>query len=96
MYVGAFRIDLFLPGVRNIKDRRRILHSLRDTLRKNNNFSFADISENSELDKATVGIAVVTKTHESVRRALEHIVDLVEKTDALISDIKFEIFTLEE
>ena len=61
MAVGILRITLYLPDSRSLKDKRRVLRSVKDRLRGQFNVSVAEIDDLDLWQKATIAVALVSK-----------------------------------
>jgi hypothetical protein len=59
MVVGICTIALHLPHARSLKDKRRILKSLKDRLRSRHNISLAEVDGQDLWQRATLAIAAV-------------------------------------
>jgi uncharacterized protein YlxP (DUF503 family) len=58
MIVGVLTLDLFFPYARSLKDKRRILHSFKDRVRRHNvalaELEFHDLWQRSRLGVVTI------------------------------------------
>ena len=60
MAVGWVRIEIVLPEAGSLKDRRQVVRSIKDRLRRQFNVSVAELDEDRDLwQRATLGIAAV-------------------------------------
>ena len=57
MVVGCCQIEIHLPACRSLKEKRRVLSSLRDRLRRRHNISYAEVAHQDLWQRA--GLAVV-------------------------------------
>ncbi len=59
MIVGTLRIRGVLRGSYNLKDKRRVLKSLKDQVHDKFNVSIAEVEDQDEIQSAELGVAVV-------------------------------------
>ena len=79
MVVGVATARLFIRASRSLKEKRRVLQSLKERLRKRFNISVAEVGAQDNHQVAELGLATVSwsrgaveKTLEAVRGFLEH------------------------
>jgi len=92
MFVGVARFVIQIPGARSIKDRRRVVKSLKDRLRAKLPVSAAEVGELEQLQVATIGLAMVAneaaRCHEILSAALGMAQVL---PDAVLADVRTEV-----
>ncbi len=59
MRVGVLKATLHVPGARSLKDRRRVVRSIRDRLRNSFNASVCEISADGLWRTAVLAVAAV-------------------------------------
>jgi uncharacterized protein YlxP (DUF503 family) len=96
MFVGVFRLEFLMPGVRTLKERRQIISSLKDKLRKNHNFSLVDLSSGRDLALASLGAVFAASTYEAAREAGERLFTVVENVGVQILKFENEVIEIEE
>ncbi len=69
--VGLCTVELFIPGSQSLKDKRQVLHSVRDRLREKFNLSVAEVGEQDLWQKAVLGLACVANETRYVQQVLE-------------------------
>ncbi len=77
MIVGTIEIRLNLYEARSLKDKRRILASLKDRLRNRFNVSVAEVDSNDMIQSAVLGVAHVANNSRYVDSTLSKLVDHV-------------------
>jgi hypothetical protein len=75
MIVGTLRIRLVLRESRSLKDKRRVLKSIKDRLSNKFNASVAEVDHQDEWRQATLGVAMVGTDTRYVNTALSKLVD---------------------
>ena len=59
MTVGVLQLELSVPGAMSLKEKRRVIKSLKDTLSNKFNISVAEVEDQDEWQFAEIGIAAV-------------------------------------
>lgn len=59
MFISVLRITMHLPLSRSLKDKRRVLNSIKDKLKNKFNVSVAEVSDLDLWQRSTIGVAVV-------------------------------------
>ena len=74
MPIGKLTLELSIPHAQSLKDRRQVVRSLKDKLRHTFNLSIAELNEGGTLwNQATLGVAVITSSTQSLTQHLESI-----------------------
>jgi len=91
MTVGCLRLELFLPASQSLKDKRRVVRSLKDRLRGRFNISLAEVDHQDTHQRATLGIVTVATDHLQIEKVFQHVQHEVERNlpgDVLQSEIE--------
>jgi uncharacterized protein len=92
MFVGVARITLSIPGARSLKDRRRVVKSLKDRLRARLSVSVAEVGEVELHQVATLGVSVLSGDSRRCSSILGQAVGMARvQRDALVTDVATEI-----
>ncbi len=87
MYIGSLCVDLFLPGVTSLKNKRRIIQSLKTKLKNKYNLSIGEVDNQDMWQKATIGIAIVNHKYSNVNNILQNIFNYIDQVREIeISD----------
>jgi len=78
MIVGVSTLELNLPGVGSLKEKRGILKSLMAQVKKKFNASVAEVGLHDVWQSATVGLAVVSTSSGHAEEMLETIAAWIE------------------
>jgi len=70
MIVGTLKLRLYLRDCHSLKEKRRILRSLKDTLHNKFNVSAAETGEMDVWQTAEIGVAAVGNEGEHVQSVL--------------------------
>jgi uncharacterized protein len=94
MTVGTLIIQIPLPGIGSLKDKRRIVKSLTERLQSRFNVSIAEIAAQDSHRIAVIGLAVVANEGSFVRRQLDTVLDFLRNDNRVVpGKIDREIFT---
>ena len=86
-WVGVVRLVLEVPGARSLKDKRRVVHQVRDRLRARRNVSVAEVGHLEHHSRAVMAIAMVGNDARHLRSALDALVHEIGQWQvALIDD----------
>jgi len=90
MVIGILTLALAIPGANSLKDKRQVLQSLLEGVRRKFNVSAAEIDDNDTWRRATVGIACLSNHRAMANRMLDKVVDYVD-SNPLISLVSVEM-----
>lgn len=93
MVVGVLRVRLAIFEALSLKDKRRVVKSLKDRLGARHNISIAEIDDLDHRQAATLGLAMIANEGRFVRSALARIVDEI-RAYAGASLLEYEITLL--
>lgn len=92
MFVGVARYVLQIPGARSLKDRRRVVRSLKERLAARLPVSVAEVGELERYQVATVAVAVVSNSSVRCREVLDVARTMASTVaDALLADAATEV-----
>lgn len=92
MIVGAMTIDLAIPEARTLKDKRRVIHGLKQRLRNRFNVSVAEIAHLNTAKRCRIALVMVSNEARPLHAQLDRMVDLVRRTrEAVLVDYNREM-----
>lgn len=74
MVLGILQFDLVIPGSESLKDKRRVVRSVKDRLHREHMVSVAEVGLLETLDVARLGLALVGSDGQRVGQTLDRIV----------------------
>lgn len=77
MVVGLCTVELFVPGSQSLKDKRQVIHGLKDRLRGKFNLSVAEVESQDLWQKAVLGMACVSNENKHVNQVLDQALNLI-------------------
>lgn len=84
MIVGILSLQLSIFDAMSLKDKRRVLKSLKDRISNKYNVSIAEVNHNDSIRTAILGIALVGNESRFVNSVLDNIVEYVRKMPKLV------------
>lgn len=77
MVVGVCTVELWIPESQSLKDKRQVLHSVKDRLRGKFNLSIAEVDGQDLWQKAVLGMACVANDGSYVEQVLEQALNVI-------------------
>ena len=77
MVVGVLQLRIMIRDAQSLKDKRRIVRSLRDRIRNRFNVSVSEVDALDRCQQAVLGVALATNERVFADQVLAKIVDLV-------------------
>lgn len=92
MVLGILQFDLVIPGAESLKDKRRVVRSLKDRLHREHMVSIAEVGLQDTLNVARLGLALVGTQGAIVGQTLDKIVSkLTSHPDAQLGGMSRQI-----
>lgn len=79
MVVGICTIEINIPGVSSLKEKRSHLKSLKSRLHREFNVSVAEIALHDVWQSSTIGVGVVSTAVNHAENVLENVVRWIER-----------------
>ena len=89
MNVGVLTLELAVFEATSLKDKRRVIKSIKDRLRARFNVSVAEVDHHDARQRATLAVAMVANEARYLHGGLDRIVDFV-RAGGTVSLIDFE------
>ncbi|GAC1622273.1 MAG: DUF503 domain-containing protein [Candidatus Acidiferrum sp.] len=75
MPVGLLTLELHIPDAQSLKEKRQVLRSLKDKLRRQFNVAVAELDHQDVWQRSVVGIVTLSNEDRHVQEALQKILD---------------------
>jgi uncharacterized protein YlxP (DUF503 family) len=75
MPVGLLTLELHIPDAQSLKDKRQVLRSLKDKLRRDFNVAVAELEHHDTWQRSVVGIVTISNEEKHVREMLGKVLD---------------------
>jgi hypothetical protein len=72
--VGTCRADIFISDSNSLKDRRRVVRSILEHLRRNYNISATELEDNRLWRRTVLGVACIANEAKSADQTLSRVV----------------------
>jgi len=92
MTIGICRFELYLPACQSLKEKRSLVKSLIARIGNKFNASVSELEQNDLLQKALIGVAVISNSSSHANQMLSKIVELVQReTELVLMDYTLEL-----
>ena len=92
MPVGLLTLELHIPDAQSLKDKRQVLRSLKDKLRRDFNVAVAELDHQDTWQRSVVGVVTIANEEKYVNEVLQKVLD---EADRILGSIlihqRFEI-----
>ena len=93
MFVGVLQAELSIPGAYSLKDKRHVVKSVLDRLRREHAVSAAEVGDLDTWNRAVIGVAFVSNEARHAESHLQQIVNRLQRErDAVLLDSQIEVF----
>ncbi len=87
VHIAVLYLVLRIPSAQSLKDKRMVLRSIKDRIRKRFNVSLSELDEKDKWQLATLGIVMIGDDNRHIDACLQSITELVASCpDVEISD----------
>ena len=92
MPVGLLTLELHIPDAQSLKDKRQVLRSLKDKLRRDFNVAVAELEHHEAWQRSVVGVVTLSNEEKHVREMLQKVLDEADRIlGSFLIGQKFEI-----
>jgi uncharacterized protein len=92
MPVGLLTLELHIPDAQSLKDKRQVLRSLKDKLRREFNVAVAELDHHDAWQRSVVGVVTLSNEEKHVREMLQRVLDAADRIlGSFLVGQKFEI-----
>ena len=85
MQIGAMEVRIAIRGAQSLKDRRRVVNSLKDRIKDRFNVAVAEVGDPELRQLAVLGVVTVSNSRRHLDQTLSHVVNFVR--DAGIAEL---------
>jgi uncharacterized protein YlxP (DUF503 family) len=75
MPVGLLTLELHIPDAQSLKDKRQVLRSLKDKLRREFNVAVAELDHQDTWQRSVVGVVTISNEEKHVAEVLQKVLD---------------------
>ena len=92
MPVGLLTLELHIPDAQSLKDKRQVLRSLKDRLRREFNVAVAELDHQDVWQRSVVGVVTLSNEEKHVQESLQKVLDEADRIlGSFLIGQKFEI-----
>ncbi|HZZ44441.1 MAG TPA: DUF503 domain-containing protein [Tepidisphaeraceae bacterium] len=77
MTIGVLQLELSIDDAMSLKDKRRVIRSIKDRIAARHNVSIAEVGALDQHRRSILGVAMVANDSAYVEGALSKLVDLI-------------------
>lgn len=75
MVIGYSSVELFLPGITSLKEKRRIIRSIKDRIKKNFNVAISEVDFLDKWQRTLLGVVSVSNDSKYLESMLMKVVE---------------------
>ena len=92
MTIGLLQIEFLIPGSRSLKDKRRVMQSLKKVMRSRYNVSVSEVDYKDKWGRSLLAVCIVGDDQAFVNKQLNEVVRFSETHgDAQLLDFSIEM-----
>ena len=92
MFVGVLQVELSIPAAFSLKDKRRVIKSLLERIRREFLVAAAEVDGLDTWNRSGIGIAYVANERRRAESQLQHVLNALEReSDAIVMDAQIEV-----
>jgi uncharacterized protein len=75
MPVGLLTLELHIPDAQSLKEKRQVLRSLKDKLRRKFNIAIAELDHHDVWQRSLIGVVTLSNEDRHVQDTLQKVLD---------------------
>jgi hypothetical protein len=79
MPIGLLTLEIHIADARSLKDKRQVLRSLKDKLRREFNVAVAELEHHDVWQRSVVGIVTLSNEEKHVKEMLDKVLDAADR-----------------
>ncbi len=79
MAVSRLLVELWIPGSRSLKEKRKVISSIRDRLGARNHLALAELDDQDKWQRAVLGIVSIGSSASRTRQSMEWVLDMLDE-----------------
>jgi hypothetical protein len=92
MIIGILTVLIEIPSSFSLKEKRRVLNSVKSKLKNRFNISIAEVGEKDIWNRAEIGIAIISDNSSFCNEQLGKVIEFIEKfSDIVVLSVNQEI-----
>ncbi len=82
-HIAALGVSLHIPASQSLKEKRRVLKSLKDRIRSQFNISVSEIGEMDKWQKGILGMVMISNDRNYLSGSFESVLSLIERVSEI-------------
>jgi uncharacterized protein YlxP (DUF503 family) len=78
MAVGLLSLEIYIPDARSLKDKRQVLRSLKERLRRKFNIAVAELDQQENAQRSQIGIVSISNNAGHLEQSLRTVLNEAE------------------
>ena len=95
-WLGVVKVSIEIPGAGNLKDRRQVVRSLNERIKKHFNASCSDLGPDAVWNRADIAACCVGSSHSEIASRIEQLCGFVDRAgdsgEFMITCMEHEVF----
>ncbi len=83
MVLAWAKISMRIPGIKSLKEKRKIIKSLKDRIFAKFKISISEVGDNDIWQRATLGLAIVSSDRSYAQKSLDMVFQLISQNTYL-------------
>lgn len=79
MRVGMAKLDLFFPYCHSLKEKRHIIHKIRDKIWSKFKVSVHEVSHHDKWQRAQLGLAIVSNDGRKINSIIDKVINQIDE-----------------
>jgi len=79
MPVGLLTLELHIPDAQSLKDKRQVLRSLKDRLRRQFNVAVAELDHHEAWQRSVIGVVTLSNEEKHLQAELQKVLEEADK-----------------
>lgn len=97
MFVGILQVEIFIPCSCSLKDKRKVINSLKDKIKSKFNVSIAEVDYHDKWQRTIIGLSMVNHKRGEIEIICQKIMEIfLENGDLMVINKKNNIFPIGE
>lgn len=94
MILGVLQFEVMIDGAQSLKDKRRVVSSLKDRLHREHQVSVAEVGMQDDPGRAVLGVALASSSVPVCQSVLDRVLAKIrDSRDCVLTDHQQEILT---
>lgn len=81
--IGSCNFDMYLPGCQSLKEKRMVLSSIKQKLRKDFNIAISELDYNDYWQRTLIGIATISNSQTAINEIFDRILSHLENNPSI-------------